>query len=75
MIGTYPIAFMTQREFEALLEYSSSYPTGTRIGKQWRRQVSERDWLRGEYVEHSDSNKVGIVWHEIVIVPEIPDWS
>ena len=30
------LVLLTQRAFDALLEYSHSIPTGTRIGKQWK---------------------------------------
>lgn len=32
-------ALMTQKELEGLPEYSSSIPTGTTIGKRWKRKL------------------------------------
>jgi hypothetical protein len=29
--------YLTQKEFDTLLEYSTSIPTGTTIGKRWKR--------------------------------------
>lgn len=60
--------FMSEQEFEALPDYSSAVPTGTTIGKRWRRAEPAR-WLMGEYVPDpsGDPRYVGIVWREIVI--------
>lgn len=75
-----PTLRMTQREFDALGEYSMSIPTGTTIGKRWRRNVSAPcnsqhpedqrppDWRVGEYYEIGDPNNVGIRWYRVVIV-------
>jgi len=30
---------LTQKEFDDLLEYSTSIPTGTTIGKRWKRRI------------------------------------
>ncbi len=61
-------------EFEALREYSCSLPTGTTIGKRWKRrepynttEVVKR-WLMGEYVECPEPGRVGIVWRQITSV-------
>lgn len=65
-------AFMTFREFDGLLEYSCTMPTGTAVGKIWKRGVPYMEprerWLLGEYVKHSDPKLVGIKWREIFIV-------
>lgn len=62
---------LTQEEFDALPEYSTTIPTGKSIGKQWRRQLYfgkyRGGWVRAEYVEDPDPEYVGIVWHYIVI--------
>lgn len=69
--------FLTQQEFDDLLNYSCSYPTGTTIGKRWkscehyRRQKDPNvTWFMGEYVEHPKPKTVGIVWRKIIIVGE-----
>lgn len=65
-------AQMTQSEFDALLDYSASLPTGTTIGKQWKRRNDYHDeskgWMLGEYVEHPNPDLVGIRWRQIEIV-------
>ena len=33
------IEYLTQTEFDELLEYSISIPTGTTIGKRWKRHI------------------------------------
>lgn len=64
---------LTQAEFNALLDYSASLPTGTTIGKQWKRRNDYYDeskgWRLGEYVEHPNPDLVGIRWRDIEIVP------
>lgn len=61
---------LTEQEFQALDEYSTTMPTGTRIGKQWRAQV-EHDgavlWLMGEYAEGRDKQHVAVKWSRIVL--------
>jgi hypothetical protein len=59
---------LTRKEFAALLEYSTSIPTGTTIGKRWRCNKAVTrvhdgthdefgrvcdDWWMGEYVEET----------------------
>lgn len=62
---------LTQREFDELLEYSASLPTGTTVGKRWKRQVFSGphagDWRMGEYVEDPDPDMVGVKWRTITI--------
>lgn len=62
------IIALTQRELDALPEYSCSTPTGTRIGKRWKRNKNAYpalagkppEWWQGEYYElpESDPDKV-----------------
>lgn len=65
------VARLTQQEFDALHDYSASLPTGTTIGKQWKRRNDYYDaskgWQLGEYVEHPDPNLGGIRWRDIEI--------
>lgn len=58
---------MTREDLERLDEYSLSLPTGTTIGKRWRRRVGN-GWYIGEYVAHEDPTLVGIRWTPVVIV-------
>jgi hypothetical protein len=65
---------MSALQFEELPDYSCSLPTGTRIGKRWRRRepyiiqsgTMFTYWL-GEYVHSSDPETVGIEWRQIVL--------
>lgn len=65
---------LTKKEFDELPEYSCSLPTGTTIGKKWKKNRlafvpsahdprtgnSIDDWYLMEYVEHPDPKLVGI---------------
>jgi hypothetical protein len=63
---------LTQREFDELLDYSASLPTGTTVGKRWKRRNDYHDeskgWRLGEYVEHDNPDLVGIRWRDIEII-------
>ena len=59
---TMPVEVISRKDLETLLEYSCSLPTGTTIGKRWRRdthfntprkpdQTIEPEWQIGEYYE------------------------
>ena len=65
-------AFMTLREFDGLLEYSSTLPTGQTLGKVWKKGTPymepREQWWLGQFVKHSDPKLVGINWREIFIV-------
>lgn len=62
---------LTKTEFDELLDYSCSNPSGTTIGKRWKRRSDYHDetkgWYMGEYIEHPDPDLVGIKWREIVV--------
>lgn len=59
----------------ALPEYSCSLPTGTTIGKRWRRntgfgrQRGIGNWVIGEYVPCSIPGQTGIDWSWAVESP------
>jgi hypothetical protein len=59
-------------DFAALPDYSCSLPTGTTIGKRWKRRRDyhdvDRGWVMGEYIEDPDPKLVGIVWRDLEIV-------
>ena len=63
--------YLTQQEFDALYDYSCSIPTGTTIGKKWKRRNDYHDaskgWMQGEYVPCEEEGRVGIDWREIVV--------
>lgn len=61
---------LTQAQFDALGEYSRTLPTGTTVGKRWKRRVRfpDRDddvWYMGEYVPCDIPGSVGIAWKRI----------
>lgn len=64
---------MTQPEVDALLEYSTTLPTGKTLGKQWKRRLyvgpKRGAWLLCEYVEDPDPAYVAISAREIRIIP------
>lgn len=61
--------YMLERELKALPEYSASIPTGTTLGKRWRRRVRNGWWL-GCYYEGPDvpEGSVGIAWLQVQVV-------
>ena len=72
-------ALMSWAEFDELGEYSLSLPTGTTIGKRWKRDLLWQQrgvglwqmhvgWSMGEYAESSKPGCVAIVWRRIIIV-------
>ena len=58
---------LTQREFDCLPEYSTTVPTGTTIGKRWKRR-SREGWHVGEYYDIGSKTEVGIYWYDVDIV-------
>ncbi len=63
---------LTREAFNKLMEYSTSIPTATTIGKQWKMNENAFTkeapvWYMGEYVSHKEPRQVGIVWKKIVI--------
>jgi hypothetical protein len=60
-------ALATQAQFDALSEYSASFPSDTYVGKVWKRRHGD-GWLLGEYVDTPDPNLVGVKWRELLVV-------
>lgn len=67
---------ISRSELAALPEYSCSIPTGTTIGKRWRRnvqayrpRVAEPEWMLGEFVDIGSEEEVGIRWTWAVSEP------
>lgn len=64
---------MSQREFDALPEYSCTLPTGTTVGKKWKRREpygadpATATWYLGTYTDIGDERKVGIEWWRIEV--------
>lgn len=73
--GSELVVYMNEREFKELLEYSHTLPTGTEIGKKWKRRVPPDGpggtWFLGEYVEdvepYKSQGSVGIKWSVIEV--------
>lgn len=65
-------ALVEPADFAALLDYSCSLPSGTTVGKRWKRRRNYYDesqgWVMGEYVDHPDPERVGIVWRDLLVV-------
>lgn len=69
-------AVMTFREFMELLNYSASFPTGTKPGKRWRAKYRGfGNWWMGEYTDVETDPRgerfgkvIGIKWRRILIV-------
>lgn len=61
-------AVMERRAFERLMEYSCTLPSGTYLGKRWRKKAGARGWLLGEYVPDTEPGMVGIRWRTILVV-------
>lgn len=62
---------ISREDLNALPEYSCSIPTGTVIGKRWRRNVNAYrkdrvglppEWMLGEYVDIGSETDIGIRW-------------
>lgn len=61
-MGRLPELVLTQQQFDELSNYSHSLPTGTTIGKRWKRQRGI-DWMVGEYFDVGSETEVGIRWY------------
>ena len=75
------IAVMDQDTLNNLLEYSCTVPTGTTIGKRWKRGQclcvgvtlrhgtckKHNTWMMGEYVHSLRPGHVDIYWRKILI--------
>lgn len=76
---------LTKKQFDELPEYSCSIPTGTTIGKQWKKNIYAFDpyardprtgnvieeWYLHEYKEHIDPKLVAISTKKIVAILRI----
>ena len=79
---TRPILSMTAEELRALPEYSSTYPTGTTLGKRWKCNIHpecngaagyppERClWVVGEYYDIGRADRIGIRWYDVALLEE-----
>lgn len=72
---TRPVLFISASEFNRLPEYSMSLPTGTRIGKRWKRELRRNsawsgDYVIGEYHDIGSDTEIGIRWFDPIIKRE-----
>jgi hypothetical protein len=71
---------LTKREFDALLEYSYSLPTGTTPGKAWKsKNYRTGEWKRGVFGKpyppgHEYHGQIPIGWRTIVVEGAAPYW-
>ena len=61
-------ALMTTADFDQLLEYSSSIPTGTYPGKMWKRDEQGEWWLGWFSAHPTDPKLLRIHWRRILVV-------
>ena len=71
---------LTQKQFDNLLEYSLTNPTGVTIGKQWKR-LSRGNWYLCEYVPSEQGGYADVATKLIAIpstfniVPESSEYA
>jgi hypothetical protein len=76
-VSTTSETVISREDLAKLGEYSTTLPTGTTIGKRWRRnvQVHRRgvpaEWMIGEYVTDPNPAFVGIRWTWAVVEPGV----
>ncbi len=67
------VARINQRDFDDLLEYSASIPTGAYLGKVWKKIDHDGSaWLGGYYDLHHEFH-VGICWYRLFVIAELPN--
>lgn len=67
---------LTAKEFNDLLEYSHSQPTGVVIGKKWKRREDANGttkWFMGEYTQCPVNTNMSITKWKRILVPESAD--
>lgn len=73
-----PAVAVSESVFKRLMDYSCSVPTGTTIGRWWKRRVDYNDaskgWLLGCYGPcATDPSKVTMHWRRLTWYPWIED--
>lgn len=76
-----PTIQITKAEFDALPEYSATFPTGTTPGKRWKRHDGAFDptcekpiWLIGEYDPNDtgEGETIQIYWYIPILKLDSP---
>jgi hypothetical protein len=62
---------LTTRQIAELLEYSSSYPSGTYDGKCWKRE-GDGFWYLCWYQPHPQPGKIGIGFRIVLEIDDAP---
>lgn len=70
-----PIVLIAREELMRLPDYSMSLPTGTTIGKRWRRDNGKGGWAIGEYVPSAIPDHVDIKWSQVQLLEDLLDES
>jgi hypothetical protein len=60
-------AICSRADFEQLLDYSGSRPTGAYVGKMWR-TLFRGEWFLHWYGPHADPTKVSINFRRLLVV-------
>jgi hypothetical protein len=60
-------ALMSEQTFKGLMEYSSTFPSGTYEGKMWKAQRGDK-WFLAWYCPDEKPAYIGIQWREILIL-------
>lgn len=78
--GEVEVDLLTEKELMALPNYSCTLPTGTVVGKKWRRDMNEPKrfhghdktlpelWWTGEFIPDDRPGMIGIRWRRVVIL-------
>ncbi len=70
-MATEPALVISRADFDRLLQYDTSLPTGPKPGFRWRRRQSDREgrtvaWWMGEAFELPEAERVDRWGHELV---------
>ena len=61
-------AIMSQRDFDMLLEYNTTTPSGVYVGKMWKKQIGDRYALKWYYKCDNDPDCCSIKSRVIVVL-------
>jgi len=68
-----PIVLIAREELMKLKDYSMSLPSGTTIGKRWRKSDGKGGWKIGEYVPSLIDGIVNIKWSQVQLLEDLHD--